>query len=424
LIVALAIGGLITAARPSAEKQRCFDDSSGRRVCLSGRFLAFWEQQGGAAVFGLPVSSPMTQAAAKGTLTVQYFERARFELHPRNPAPYDVMLGRIGSEWLQTSGHPTAKDLEATATTDCRSFGATGYRVCGRFLQFWRAHGLRLDGNRVVSEAESLALLGLPITTQRSETGVSGRAVVGQWFERAHLQQQNDGSVVMTPLGREVAQVVLQGPVGPSQAVTPTFVPTSTATVPAGQPTRTPGIIATPIQGITATPGQGVTATPASGVIGTQTPSPTVTSAPTTALEPIATASPTPTVPRPTQASAPQPPATINVARPGVPCDRNVPPPANGLQLWVTDPNDNDNDDQMTACVRLIVANEAASGAGAVIYRHYGDDTRPTIYQSTGQDGWASFIFYTGAGSPGVPSSLEAVVSFRGVTYRSALQLR
>ena len=107
-----------------------------------------------------------------------------------------------------------------------------------------------------------------------------------------------------------------------------------------------------------------------------------------------------------------------------MPCNRNVPAPANGLQLWVTDPDDNDHDDQMTACVRLIVANEAANGAGAVIYRHYGGDTRPTIHQSTGQDGWASFIFYTGAGSPGVPSSLEAVVSFRGVTYRTALQLR
>ena len=27
---------------------------------------------------------------------VQYFERARLEHHPENPAPYDVLLGQFG----------------------------------------------------------------------------------------------------------------------------------------------------------------------------------------------------------------------------------------------------------------------------------------------------------------------------------------
>ncbi len=31
---------------------------------------------------------------------VQYFERARFEHHPENPAPYDVLLGQFGRRLL------------------------------------------------------------------------------------------------------------------------------------------------------------------------------------------------------------------------------------------------------------------------------------------------------------------------------------
>jgi hypothetical protein len=31
---------------------------------------------------------------------VQYFERARFEYHPENPAPYDILLGQFGRQIL------------------------------------------------------------------------------------------------------------------------------------------------------------------------------------------------------------------------------------------------------------------------------------------------------------------------------------
>jgi len=32
------------------------------------------------------------------TYSVQYFERARFEYHPENAAPYTVLLGLLGGE--------------------------------------------------------------------------------------------------------------------------------------------------------------------------------------------------------------------------------------------------------------------------------------------------------------------------------------
>jgi hypothetical protein len=56
------------------------------------------------ALFGLPLSDLQTETMADGKqYQVQWFERARFELHPENSAPYDVLLGLLGNELLNTS---------------------------------------------------------------------------------------------------------------------------------------------------------------------------------------------------------------------------------------------------------------------------------------------------------------------------------
>ncbi|HUY99714.1 MAG TPA: serine hydrolase, partial [Thermomicrobiaceae bacterium] len=58
---------------------------------VAGGFLRYWEQFGGLAAFGYPISE---EFVANG-VTVQYFERARFEWHPGAwPARFDVLLGR------------------------------------------------------------------------------------------------------------------------------------------------------------------------------------------------------------------------------------------------------------------------------------------------------------------------------------------
>ncbi|HUY98890.1 MAG TPA: hypothetical protein VMU89_00965, partial [Thermomicrobiaceae bacterium] len=54
-------------------------------------FLNYWNRFGGLAAFGYPISE---EFVANG-VTVQYFERARFEWHPGAwPARFDVLLGR------------------------------------------------------------------------------------------------------------------------------------------------------------------------------------------------------------------------------------------------------------------------------------------------------------------------------------------
>ena len=81
---------------------------------LCGLFRDYWHGHGlefgdsgvsyreSLALFGYPISQPFTDPASG--LTVQYFERARFEYHPENAAPYDVLLGLLGNDELQAKG--------------------------------------------------------------------------------------------------------------------------------------------------------------------------------------------------------------------------------------------------------------------------------------------------------------------------------
>ena len=51
------------------------------------------------ALFGLPLSEPAQETNSSGdTVLTQWFERARFEFHAGNPAPYQVQLGLLGTE--------------------------------------------------------------------------------------------------------------------------------------------------------------------------------------------------------------------------------------------------------------------------------------------------------------------------------------
>ncbi len=68
---------------------------------LDGRFGAYWRANGGLAQFGYPISEVIRETLGDGReYEVQYFERARFELHPENAAPYDVLLGQFGRQIL------------------------------------------------------------------------------------------------------------------------------------------------------------------------------------------------------------------------------------------------------------------------------------------------------------------------------------
>jgi len=68
-------------------------------------FLAYWEAHGGLAQFGYPLSEEFQEQLEDGqTYTVQYFERARFERHPENQPPDDILLGQFGRRILAEAG--------------------------------------------------------------------------------------------------------------------------------------------------------------------------------------------------------------------------------------------------------------------------------------------------------------------------------
>jgi hypothetical protein len=59
--------------------------------------FAFWLVNGGLPQFGYPLTEEFVQRLEDGQLyVVQYFERARIERHPKNDAPYKLLLGQFG----------------------------------------------------------------------------------------------------------------------------------------------------------------------------------------------------------------------------------------------------------------------------------------------------------------------------------------
>ncbi len=87
-----------TGAFPASRDRFYFPET---RHSLSNGFKRYWENNGGLRIYGYPVSEEVIE----GGLTVQYFERARFEYHPENSGtPYEVQLGLLGTNALQASG--------------------------------------------------------------------------------------------------------------------------------------------------------------------------------------------------------------------------------------------------------------------------------------------------------------------------------
>ena len=69
------------------------------------RFGAYWREHGGLGQFGYPLTELFAETLEDGkTYQVQYFERARLELHPEHTGtPYEVQPGQFGRRVLAAS---------------------------------------------------------------------------------------------------------------------------------------------------------------------------------------------------------------------------------------------------------------------------------------------------------------------------------
>src|SRR4028119_1801651 len=176
IAVAIAVTGIPQPTHAQAEL--CFPQTN---QCISGRFRTYWEQHGGLPVFGYPISAARQEVNAdtRQSYLTQSFERNRFELHPENAAPYDVLLGRLGSDRLNQLRRDWQKEPRADGPKEgCMYFAQTGHNVCDQtpgiggaqagFLSYWRTNGLA--DPRLGAYDTSLALYGLPLTEARIET--------------------------------------------------------------------------------------------------------------------------------------------------------------------------------------------------------------------------------------------------------------
>jgi hypothetical protein len=208
LFAALLLGGLLpTVAANAQTAQRCFPETG---FCIEGRLREFWEQNGALPVFGFP-TGPQQQELIEGQpFQVQWFERNRLEMHPENARPYDVLLGRLGADRLAQQGRDPFTFPKSDAQNGCRFFPETGHNVCGDILKAWRASGLEFDGKGGKSEAENLALFGLPLSDPMTETLNDSKQYTVQWFERGRFELHSENAppynILLGLLGNEVHQ--------------------------------------------------------------------------------------------------------------------------------------------------------------------------------------------------------------------------
>lgn len=153
------------------------------------RFKARWERGGGIRIYGLPLTEPILLSSG---ITVQYFERVRFEYHPRFAGTeYEVLLGLMGVElgFLQP---PVAPPTSTTPISQTWYFPQTGHYIAPAFREFWENRG-------------GLYTFGYPI----GEAFVDSNGRLVQYFERTRLELHpefagSEYAVLLGLLGEEL----------------------------------------------------------------------------------------------------------------------------------------------------------------------------------------------------------------------------
>ena len=164
---------------------------------VGGIFLDYWNRNGGLAQQGFPITSLMGEVSDLNgkTYTMQYFERAVFEYHPENQAPYNVLLSQLGTfEYKMRYGKQGAPNQQPNTEKGSVLVPETGKRLGGRFLQYWQQNG-------------GLPQQGYPISEEFQEvSALNGKSYTVQYFERAvfelHPENQPPYDVLLSHLGK------------------------------------------------------------------------------------------------------------------------------------------------------------------------------------------------------------------------------
>ncbi len=191
----LGVGQLAAPRRaPAAARavEQCFAETP---QCIAEPFLTYWQTHGGLAINGYPLTNVFAERLGDGNeYQVQYFERARFEAHPKNAAPYDVLLGQFGRTLYATDPN-SPRATSAPQRPGAAYFDATGHNLEGKFRTYWETNG-------------GLAQFGLPISEVFREKLEDSREYDVQYFERARFELHPDNAapydVLLGQFGRRI----------------------------------------------------------------------------------------------------------------------------------------------------------------------------------------------------------------------------
>jgi protocatechuate 3,4-dioxygenase beta subunit len=196
------------ATAPTANGSHTFKETG---YTVSGRFWEVW-QAGGRSfedslyLNGLPITSQRAEVSPTDgkTYQTQWFERARFEQHPENPAPNDVLLGLLGVSAVQERRNEVPFRPVANPGGRQQWFAETGHTL-GDY---------NTEGGKAIitywSQRGDVKQFGLPISEPFMETNSEGKTYLVQYFERQRFEYHPEykGTRFVVLLGRLGAEQV------------------------------------------------------------------------------------------------------------------------------------------------------------------------------------------------------------------------
>ena len=179
IFVTLCLLGTSWASVNAQAQDNKYFSETGHNV--KGEFLKFYTSNSNALIlYGYPITEEFVSKDGK---TVQYFQRARFELRADLPQDQRVQLTALGRETFVSTG-----DLKVNNSFACRSYAEMGYTICFEFLEFFDQYG-------------GVAQFGYPISGFEYHENK-----LVQYFEKARLEWQpwklEGQRVVNADLGR------------------------------------------------------------------------------------------------------------------------------------------------------------------------------------------------------------------------------
>jgi protocatechuate 3,4-dioxygenase beta subunit len=171
---------------------------------VSGDFWTAWLNGRSFAdslyINGLPITAVRDEVSPTDgkTYKTQWFERARFEYHPENAAPNNVLFGLLGNVAAQTRQSQTAFKSVSNPGGTTTWFSQTGHTL-----------GNSTAGGQAIAAAWTrmggLKQFGYPISEVFSEVSKDdGKTYLVQYFERQRFEYhpENNGTTYVVLLGR------------------------------------------------------------------------------------------------------------------------------------------------------------------------------------------------------------------------------